>query len=66
MATSTRSRSPSAYPDLTEINLNRLLARLQRTVLEDPSPQLRSSTYQRARVGAVSLLSSMYPVNSYY
>ncbi|KAF2643846.1 DUF1771-domain-containing protein [Massarina eburnea CBS 473.64] len=47
-----RSRSPSAYPDATPINLNRLLSRLERTVLIDPSPQLRKSSYQRARVSA--------------
>ncbi|CAI6332379.1 unnamed protein product [Periconia digitata] len=44
--------SPSDYPDTTSINLTRLLSRLERTVLIEPSPQLRKSSYQRARVGA--------------
>ncbi|KAF2822205.1 DUF1771-domain-containing protein [Ophiobolus disseminans] len=48
----TRSRSPSGYPDTTSINLNRLLSRLERIVLVDPTPQLRKSTYERARVSA--------------
>lgn len=57
MTASARSRSPSGFPDPTPINLNRLLSRLERAVLEAPSPQLRSSSYERARVGAVSALS---------
>ncbi|KAF1962358.1 hypothetical protein CC80DRAFT_487837 [Byssothecium circinans] len=47
-----RSRSPSGYPDATPINLNRLLSRLERTVLVEPSRELRKSSYQRARVSA--------------
>jgi hypothetical protein len=50
----TRTRSPSGYPDTTSINLNRLLSRLERIVLADPTPQLRKSSYERARVSAVS------------
>lgn len=53
MATA-RSQSPSGFPDPTAINLGRLLSRLERTVLVDPSPQLRKSPYERARVSAVS------------
>ncbi|KAJ4409357.1 hypothetical protein N0V91_002713 [Didymella pomorum] len=49
---STRSRSPSGYPDPTPINLTRLLSRLEHTVLVQPSPQLRKSPYERARVSA--------------
>lgn len=48
-----RSRSPG-FGDTTSINLNRLLSRLDRLVLVDPSPQLRKSNYERARVSAVS------------
>ncbi|KAF3034023.1 hypothetical protein E8E11_002207 [Didymella keratinophila] len=48
----TRSRSPSGYPDPTPINLTRLLSRLEHTVLVEPSPQLRKSPYERARVSA--------------
>ncbi|PVI04705.1 hypothetical protein DM02DRAFT_160197 [Periconia macrospinosa] len=44
--------SPSDYHDATPINLTRLLSRLERTVLIEPSQQLRKSSYQRARVGA--------------
>ncbi|KAF2628394.1 hypothetical protein BU25DRAFT_439393 [Macroventuria anomochaeta] len=51
MAT-TRSRSPSGFPDPTPINLSRLLSRLAHTVLVEPSPQLRKSPYERARVSA--------------
>ncbi|KAG9194168.1 hypothetical protein G6011_04203 [Alternaria panax] len=47
----TRSRSPG-FGDTTSINLNRLLSRLDRLVLVDPSPQLRKSSYERARVSA--------------
>ncbi|KAH7386107.1 hypothetical protein BKA66DRAFT_415444 [Pyrenochaeta sp. MPI-SDFR-AT-0127] len=47
-----RSRSPSGYPDPTSINLNRLLSRLERIVLEDPAPQLRKSSFERTRVSA--------------
>ncbi|KAI4665230.1 uncharacterized protein J4E88_010555 [Alternaria novae-zelandiae] len=47
----TRTRSPG-FGDTTSINLNRLLSRLDRLVLVDPSPQLRKSTYERARVSA--------------
>ncbi|EDU42891.1 synaptobrevin [Pyrenophora tritici-repentis] len=47
----TKSRS-SAYGDTTSINLNRLLSRLDSIVLLDPSPQLRKSAYERARVSA--------------
>jgi hypothetical protein len=50
----TRTRSPSGYPDTTSINLNRLLSRLERIVLVEPTPQLRKSSYERARVSAVS------------
>ena len=53
MAT-TRTRSPSGFPDPTPINLNRLLSRLEHNVLVEPSPQLRKSPYERARVSAVS------------
>ncbi|KAF1835175.1 synaptobrevin [Decorospora gaudefroyi] len=48
----TTSRSPAGYADTTSINLNRLLSRLDRIVLVDPSPQLRKSPYERARVSA--------------
>ncbi|KAH9866140.1 hypothetical protein J1614_008704 [Plenodomus biglobosus] len=48
----TRTRSPSGFPDPTSINLNRLLSRLEHIVLAEPSPQLRKSSYERARVGA--------------
>ncbi|KAH8722739.1 hypothetical protein GQ44DRAFT_621957 [Phaeosphaeriaceae sp. PMI808] len=48
----TRSRSPSGYPDPTSINLNRLLSRLERIVLVEPSTQLRKSSYERTRVSA--------------
>ncbi|KAF2867604.1 hypothetical protein BDV95DRAFT_581346 [Massariosphaeria phaeospora] len=48
----TRTRSPSGYPDSTPINLGRLLSRLEHIVLTEPSPQLRKSSYERARVGA--------------
>lgn len=48
-----RSRSPG-FGDVTSINLNRLLSRLDRIVLVDPSPELRKSSYERARVSAVS------------
>ncbi|KAH6625250.1 hypothetical protein C7974DRAFT_196922 [Boeremia exigua] len=51
MATA-RSRSPSGFPDATPINLGRLLSRLEHTVLVEPSPQLRKSPYERARVSA--------------
>ncbi|XP_014562397.1 hypothetical protein COCVIDRAFT_32851 [Bipolaris victoriae FI3] len=46
-----RSRSP-VFGDVTSINLNRLLSRLERIVLADPSPELRKSSYERARVSA--------------
>ncbi|KAJ6206565.1 hypothetical protein PSV09DRAFT_1195833 [Bipolaris maydis] len=46
-----RSRSPG-FGDVTSINLNRLLSRLERIVLADPSPELRKSSYERARVSA--------------
>jgi hypothetical protein len=49
----TRTRSPTGFPDTTSINLNRLLSRLERIVLVEPSPQLRKSSYERARVSAV-------------
>lgn len=48
----TRTRSPAGFPDTTSINLNRLLSRLEQIVLDDPSPQLRKSSYERARVTA--------------
>ncbi|KAJ4376122.1 hypothetical protein N0V83_001403 [Neocucurbitaria cava] len=48
----TRTRSPTGYPDPTSINLNRLLSRLEHIILEEPSPQLRKSSYERARVSA--------------
>lgn len=48
----TRTQSPPGYPDSTSINLNRLLSRLERIVLAEPSPQLRRSSYERARVSA--------------
>lgn len=47
-----RSQSPSDFPDSSSINLNRLLSRLEHTVLVEPSPQLRKSPYERARVSA--------------
>lgn len=50
--TTTRSRSPSEYPDHTPINLSRLLSRLEHTVLVEPSPELRRSSYTRAKVRA--------------
>ncbi|KAH7068277.1 hypothetical protein BKA63DRAFT_451600 [Paraphoma chrysanthemicola] len=49
--TSVASSTPG-YPDTASINLNRLLSRLERIVLVDPSPQLRKSNYERARVTA--------------
>ncbi|OSS51400.1 hypothetical protein B5807_03416 [Epicoccum nigrum] len=49
---SARTRSPSGFPDPTTINLGRLLSRLEHTVLVEPSPQLRKSPYERARVSA--------------
>ncbi|KAF1966315.1 DUF1771-domain-containing protein [Bimuria novae-zelandiae CBS 107.79] len=53
MATTTaRSRSPSGYPDPTPINLDRLLSRLEHTVLVEPSPELRKSRYTRAKASA--------------
>ncbi|KAI8943129.1 hypothetical protein NX059_001160 [Plenodomus lindquistii] len=48
----TRTRSPNGFPDPTSINLNRLLSRLEHIVLQEPSPQLRKSSYERARVSA--------------
>ncbi|CBX98713.1 hypothetical protein IAQ61_007662 [Plenodomus lingam] len=48
----TRARSPRGFPDSTSINLNRLLSRLENIVLAEPSPQLRKSSYERARVSA--------------
>ncbi|KAJ4362709.1 hypothetical protein N0V95_001311 [Ascochyta clinopodiicola] len=48
----TRSRSSPGFPDPTPINLGRLLSRLKHVVLVDPSPQLRKSPYERARVSA--------------
>ncbi|KAF2028667.1 hypothetical protein EK21DRAFT_69278 [Setomelanomma holmii] len=48
----TRPKSLSTNPDTTSINLNRLLSRLERIVLVDPSPQLRKSNYERTRVSA--------------
>ncbi|KAH7380463.1 hypothetical protein DE146DRAFT_297768 [Phaeosphaeria sp. MPI-PUGE-AT-0046c] len=52
MAATLGNRPPSAYPDPTSINLNRLLSRLEHIVLVDASPQLRKSGYERARVSA--------------
>ncbi|KAH3951441.1 hypothetical protein HBH53_063160 [Parastagonospora nodorum] len=49
---STRTQSPTGFPDPTSINLNRLLSRLDRIVLAEPTPQLRKSSYERARVSA--------------
>ncbi|KAH7092228.1 hypothetical protein FB567DRAFT_463258 [Paraphoma chrysanthemicola] len=46
------AKSTPGYPDTASINLNRLLSRLERIVLVDPSPQLRKSNYERARVSA--------------
>ncbi|KAF1945953.1 hypothetical protein EJ02DRAFT_337226 [Clathrospora elynae] len=49
----TRPRSPTGYPDPKgSLNLDRLLTRLDRVVLQDPSLQLRKSSYERARVSA--------------
>ncbi|KAF1849513.1 uncharacterized protein K460DRAFT_385304 [Cucurbitaria berberidis CBS 394.84] len=47
-----RTRSPTGYTDPTAINLNRLLSRLEHIILAEPSPQLRKSSYERARVNA--------------
>lgn len=52
MAAAVNNRSSSTYPDPTSINLNRLLSRLEHIVLVDASPQLRNSSYERARVSA--------------
>lgn len=58
----TRTRSPTGYPDPTSVNLNRILSRLEHVVLVEPSSQLRKSSYERARVSAVSLSpTSNYP-----
>lgn len=51
----TRTRSPTGFPDPTSINLNRLLSRLEHIVLAEPSSLLRKSSYERARVSAVSV-----------
>lgn len=51
-ATRPRSPAPSGFPDPTSVNLNRLLSRLEQTVLLEPSPLLRKSSYERTRVGA--------------
>lgn len=48
----TRTLSPLATTDTTSINLNRILSRLEHNVLQEPTPQLRKSKYERARVGA--------------
>ncbi|KAF2269849.1 hypothetical protein CC78DRAFT_529013 [Lojkania enalia] len=49
----TRATSPSKRPDLTQINLTRLLSRLEHIILSpEGSPTLRKSSYERARVGA--------------
>ncbi len=41
-------------PDITAINLNLLLSRLERSVLSpEADPKLRHSSYERTRVGAV-------------
>ncbi|KAF2710151.1 DUF1771-domain-containing protein [Pleomassaria siparia CBS 279.74] len=48
-----RQRSPvGSPPDRTSINLNRLLSRLEQTVLVEPSPSLRKCQYDRKRVRA--------------
>ncbi|KAF2181995.1 DUF1771-domain-containing protein [Zopfia rhizophila CBS 207.26] len=48
-----RLRLPPKYPHTTPENLNRLLSRLQHTLLSpDTSPYLRKSSYERAKVGA--------------
>ena len=53
-AMETRSRSPSHYHDTTTISLDRLLTRLEHTLLSsDASSTLRKSVYERKRVGAV-------------
>ncbi|ORY09018.1 synaptobrevin [Clohesyomyces aquaticus] len=50
---SSRPHSPSQYPDITPINLNRLLSRLENTLLSPEAPSnLRKSSYERAKVGA--------------
>ncbi|KAL5119887.1 hypothetical protein ACEQ8H_002249 [Pleosporales sp. CAS-2024a] len=49
---SAQMRSPQSSSDTTSINLNRLLSRLERVVLQEPTPQLRKSSYERARVSA--------------
>jgi hypothetical protein len=61
----TRTRSPTGFPDTTSINLNRLLSRLERIVLAEPTPQLRKSSYERARVSAVSASDSSLAVLRY-
>ena len=45
----------AAQPDLTGVNLSRLLSRLESVVLSaDANPRLRTDPYERAKVGAVS------------
>ncbi|KAJ4305856.1 hypothetical protein N0V90_001388 [Kalmusia sp. IMI 367209] len=51
-ATTTTSHPPTDFPDPTPINLNRLLSRLEHTVLIDPPSELRRSSYTRAKVSA--------------
>jgi len=48
----TRTRSSAEFRDSTSINLSRILLRLEHVVLVEPSPQLRKSNYERARVSA--------------
>lgn len=48
----TRTRSSTEFPDPKSINLDRILLRLEHVVLVEPSPQLRRSNYERARVSA--------------
>ncbi|PSN66121.1 synaptobrevin [Corynespora cassiicola Philippines] len=48
----TQGLPQSDYPDPTPINLTRLLSRLEHVVLSEPSPSLRKSSFERARVSA--------------
>ncbi|KAF2005738.1 hypothetical protein P154DRAFT_318325 [Amniculicola lignicola CBS 123094] len=49
---STRPISPSQYPDTTQINLNRLLAKLEHSILSSSAnPLLRTSSFERVKVG---------------
>ncbi|KAI9870702.1 MAG: hypothetical protein M1830_003904 [Pleopsidium flavum] len=49
-------------PDITAINLSRLLSRLEQNVLSsEADPKLRRSSYERTRVGAVCILLPAYP-----